>query len=482
MTQLKCAVILCFVLINLTLPVFSGNLPAPVEQALERAGVPVSAVGVYAHEIGVPQPILAVNADVAMNPASVMKLVTTFAGLELLGPAYTWQTVIYAHGKLASGVLQGDLVIKGYGDPKLDLENFWSLVYRLRQTGLHKITGDLILDHSHYDIPREDPGAFDGQPYRTYNILPEALLINYRTTTLHLMPQPDNDTVRVVVDPASESLFLQNDLKLTRNQCGDWRHLLDVDIHLDQDNHNRVSVKLNGHYSLHCGKRSYPLGLHDSSTYAIDLFKQLWAQQGGEFYGNVIVDAAAASSGLTPLKVYESPPLAEIIRGINKFSNNIAARQLYLTLGTALTTSRNQSPATLAKSDLAIKQWLSSRQLNFPELIIENGSGLSRNERISANHMGKLLLTAFQSPVMPEFIASMPIASVDGTMRDRLTGTGVSGLAHMKTGALSNVSALAGYMLDQSGQRIVVVFFVNHAKAASARTAMDKLVQWLYAR
>jgi serine-type D-Ala-D-Ala carboxypeptidase/endopeptidase (penicillin-binding protein 4) len=481
MTQSVRLIFLSFLLFNFTLPVFSGNLPAPVEQALKRAGVPASAVGVYVHEIGALRPSLAVNADVAMNPASVMKLVTTFAGLELLGPAYTWQTVIYAHGKLESGLLKGDLVIKGYGDPKLDLENFWSLVYRLRQTGLQKITGDLVLDHSHYDIPREDPGAFDGQPYRTYNILPEALLINYRTTTLHLMPQPSHNSVRVVVEPASDTLFLQNDLKLTRSRCGDWRHLLDADILLDQDNSSRVMVKLNGTYSLHCGKRSYPLGLHDSSMYTFDLFKSLWEQQGGELHGSVVIDDEAPN-GLTPLKVYESPPLAEIIRGINKYSNNIAARQLYLTLGTASATFRNPPPATLSKSESVIKQWLASRQLNFPELVIENGSGLSRKERISANHMGKLLLAAFQSPVMPEFIASMPIASVDGTMRDRLSNTAVSGLAHMKTGALNNVRALAGYMLDQSGRRIAVVFFVNHAKAASARTAMDELVQWLYVR
>jgi serine-type D-Ala-D-Ala carboxypeptidase/endopeptidase (penicillin-binding protein 4) len=473
--------LLFLLLVTVSLPICADNLPAQVQHALKTAGIPESAIGVYVHEIGASQPVLAVNADVALNPASVMKLVTTFAGLELLGPAYTWQTVVYANGKLTSGVLNGDLVIKGYGDPKLDLENFWSLIYRLRQTGLSKITGDLILDHSHYDIPREDPGAFDGQPYRTYNILPEALLVNYRTTALHLMPQPDSNTVRVVVDPLPDSLKLRNDLKLTRNPCGDWRNALNVDIHSDQNKLNQVTVRLSGSFSLHCGKKSYLLGLHESSTYTRDLFKQLWAQQGGEFNGNVIVDDNAPS-GLIPLKVYESPPLAEIIRGINKFSNNIAARQLYLTLGTASVEARNQSPATLVKSDLAIKQWLANRQLYFPELVIENGSGLSRYERISANHMGKLLLAAFQSPVMPEFIASMPIAAVDGTMKNRLAGTAVSGLAHMKTGSLNEVRTMAGYMLDNMGRRLAVVFFVNHARASSSQIAMDDLLQWLYTR
>ena len=153
----------------------SQQLPVSIQQKLDKAGIPASTVGIYVHEIGALQPILALNADAAMNPASVMKLVTTYAGLEILGPAYAWQTVISAKGKIIEGVLHGDLVIKGYGDPKLDLEHFWLLIHRLRQTGLERITGNLILDHSYYDIPQGDPGAFDGQPYRTYNILPEAL-------------------------------------------------------------------------------------------------------------------------------------------------------------------------------------------------------------------------------------------------------------------------------------------------------------------
>ncbi len=185
--------------------------------------------------------------------------------------------------------------------------------------------------------------------------------------------------------------------------------------------------------------------------------------------------------GLIPLKVYQSPPLAEIIRGINKFSNNIAARQLYLTLGTGDTVVIN-SPATLAKSDAAIKQWLISKQLNFPELIIENGSGLSRKEQISARHMGQLLLAAFNSPVMPEFISSLPITAVDGTLKNRFADMPVKGKGHMKTGALNNVRALAGYLLDHKGRRIVVVFFVNHEQAAQSRIAMDTLINWIYNR
>lgn len=456
-------------------------LPDSLKQKFEQVGVPASAVGIYIHEIGAAQPLIASNADAAMNPASVMKLVTTYAGLEILGPAYTWQTVLYAHGNIADGVLNGDLVIKGYGDPKLDLENFWLLIHRLRHTGLHEITGNLILDHSHYDIPRQDPGAFDGQPYRTYNILPEALLINYRSTELHFIPDSGKKSVSVVAYPPSASVVVTDSVKLTDTSCsGDWRNTVNVDIQPDADEIGKIQVVVNGNFPARCGRQSMLLGLQDSASYTRELFKQLWRQQGGTFEGEVIIGRAPAK--ITPIKVYHSPPLAEIIRGINKFSNNIAARQLYLTLGTEGSTRQSHSPATLEKSEQMLNRWLASKQLFFPELVVENGSGLSRIERISARHMGELLLAAFNSSVMPELIASMPIAAVDGTMRNRMHNSPVKGLAHMKTGTLNNVRALAGYMLNQSGRRVVVVIFVNHAMAVQSRGAMDAVLQWVYQR
>ncbi len=479
MHRLTIKVYFASILIALSIPVFSGELPHVVQQKLKQAGVPASAMGVYISAVDANTPILAVNADTAMNPASVMKMVTTYAGLEILGPAYRWQTKLFANGQIINGVLEGDLIIKGYGDPKLDLENFWLLIHRLRQTGLREITGNLVLDHTHYDIPQGDPGAFDGQPYRTYNILPEALLINYRTSSIVLMPQFKSNSVRAVVDPLPDSILLLNNLRLTKGACGNWRNQLGVEIHAEDENENIVIV-LNGSYSTQCGKQSYMLGLRDSASYTRDLFKQLWMQQGGSFHGDVVT--GVVPSGLSPIKVYHSPSLTEIIRGINKFSNNIAARQLYLTLGTKPLKGRINSPATLTQSKAAVQQWLASKGLNFPELVIENGSGLSRTERISARHMGQLLQQAFQSPVMPEFISSLPIAAVDGTLRNRFTGTPVSGLAHLKTGTLNNVRALAGYMLDKSGRRIIVVIFVNHAHSTRSRPAMDHLLQWVYNR
>ena len=213
------------------------------------------------------------------------------------------------------------------------------------------------------------------------------------------------------------------------------------------------------------------LSLHNSQTYTLGLFKKLWKQQGGVFNGKVRTGIAPDEK--LPYEIHQSPPLTEIIRDINKYSNNTAARQLYLTLGTV----SGNKPATLNKSNNAVRQWLKSKELDSPEFEIENGSGLSRNERISARHLGKLLLKAFQSSVMPEFVSSLPILAVDGTMKKRLTGTDVTGRAHIKTGSLNGVKAMAGYILDKSGKRMAIIFLVNHINSSNAQLAMDKLLQ-----
>jgi serine-type D-Ala-D-Ala carboxypeptidase/endopeptidase (penicillin-binding protein 4) len=480
MSPFKLAAILCFILNTQALSVFSQGLPDVVKQALNQNEIPESAASIYIHEINTTNPIIAFNSDRPMNPASVMKLITTFAGLELLGPAFTWKTEIYTDGALKEGKLQGDLVIKGYGDPRLNLENFWLLIRRLYQKGLHEITGDLILDNSYFDISIENPATFDNKPYRPYNTSPEAHLVNYRTTELRIIPKPENNIARIIINPETEFITLNNNLKLTQSKCIEWRDMLDtiidVDVDVDVENNHHASVTLNGNYPISCGEKSLLLSLHNSQTYTLGLFKKLWKQQGGIFNGRVRTGIVPDEK--LPFEIHQSPPLAEIIRDINKYSNNTAARQLYLTLGT----KSGDELATLNKSNDAIRQWLKSKELNSLAFKIENGSGLSRDERISARHLGKLLLKAFQSSVMPEFVSSLPILAVDGTMKKRLVGTDATGRAHIKTGSLNEVKAMAGYMLDKSGRRMAIVFFVNHINSRKAQLAMDELLHWTYQR
>lgn len=448
-------------------------LPAPVARALAQAGIPESAVGVYVHEIGAPQPVLAVGAERPLNPASSMKLLTTYAALDLLGPAYAWTTDMYTDGTLAQGVLSGNLYLKGSGDPKFTLEQFWLLLRNLRARGVRDIRGDLVLDRQFFADTNHDPAGFDDQPMRPYNTGPSALLVNFKAVTLQFIPDSTTRTVRITAEPPLPQVQIINNLKPIDGACGDWVGRLRLDA---QGNGDSARLVFNGSYALDCGERSRNYSVLGHRQYVGALFTQLWRELGGAFSGPVRDGTTPSSARL--LISATSPALAEIVRDINKYSNNVMARQLFLTLGAA----DGMAPATPEKTNIIINQWLISKGLSVPELVLENGSGLSRNERINARNLGAVLLSTWASPVMPELMASLPVAAVDGTLKKRLKNAAIAGQAHVKTGSLSGVRSIAGYVLDAQGNRAVVVFMVNHANAFNAQAAQDALLAWVYSR
>lgn len=457
-----------------------STLPESVQRALAAAKIPAAGVSVVVQEVGVHHEIVRANAAAPMNPASVMKLVTTYAALEQLGPAYRWKTEAYAAGTIAEGVLEGDLVLRGGGDPKLDLEAFWRLVRALRGKGLREIRGGLVIDRSYFERNAGDAARFDGDPFRPYNVLPDALLVNYKSLRFVFVPEPERAAVRVYVEPQPPALELVNVLKLAEGGCPEgsaFRELLKPSFEPA-----RPRVIFAGQYPLRCGERHLNVALLEPNDQVAGVLRQFWSESGGVWTagaaGNGAVREGAVPADARLLHVHESPPLAEIVRDTNKFSNNIMARHLFLTLG-AEAAGR---PANAQKSAAAIRAWLAQKKIAAPGLVLENGSGLSRAERISADSLAALLQAAWKSAVMPEFIASMPVAAVDGTMRRRLNGEGVAGQAHIKTGLLSEVRAMAGYVLSRSGHRIAVVMLVNHPNAHQAQAAMDALLTWVYER
>lgn len=446
--------------------------PDPVARALAQAGIPESATGIYVHEIGALQPALTVGAERALNPASSMKIVTTYAGLEMLGPAYVWSTEALTDGALQGEVLTGNIYLKGGGDPKLTLENFWLLLRSLRARGVREIRGDLVLDRRLFADEAADPGQFDDQPTRPYNTAPSALLVNFKAVTLQFIPDAANRTVRIVAEPPLPQVQIINNLKLADGACGDWLGRIKVDT---QGNSESARLAFTGTYTLDCGERLRSFSVLGHRQYIGALFTQLWRELGGSFAGQLRDGATPVHARLLALS--KSPSLSEIVRDVNKYSNNVMARQLFLTLG-----HNGGAPATTAAAAIGVKQWLALKGIAAPELVIENGSGLSRIERISARNLGSVLLNAWASPVMPELMASLPVAAVDGTMRRRLKSAEIAGQAHIKTGSLSGVRSIAGYVLDNQGNRVAVVFMVNHANAHLAQPAMDALLQWTHNR
>lgn len=440
---------------------YAQDLPRPVRQALRNAGVPASSVSAWVQEVGAPRPSVAVRAAATMHPASVMKLVTTYAALELLGPAYRWKTEAYVDGD--------DLILRGYGDPNLNYESFWLLLRNLRDRGLRELRGDVVLDRSYFGPAQYSP--FDSELFRPYNVTPDALLVNFKSLRFTFMPEGDKG-VRVFVEPALPGLEVVNQLKLGDVGCPDgnraFRDLIQASF---QSQPPRASFV--GTYPLSCGERDLNIALHDPQDYVAAMIRQLWGEMGGTWSGKVRDGPVPASARL--VYVHESEPLGDIVRDINKFSNNVMARQLYLTLGAEL----GGPPARAEEAARAIKEWV-AKKFAAPELVLENGSGLSRTERISAQHLAALLAAAWRSPVMPEFVSSLPVVAADGTMKKRLRGERVAGSAHIKTGLLADARAIAGYVLDRYGRRHVVVMIANHPKAPQTDAAMDALLQWVY--
>ena len=452
-----------------------GQLPPEVAKALAAARIPQSAVAIVVQEVGASRPALSLNENAPMNPASVMKLVTTYAALEQLGPAYRWKTEVWTSADIRDGVLEGDLYLKGGGDPKLDFEAFWMLLRALRGKGLREIRGDLVLDRSYFEVAERDPGRFDGDPFRPYNVLADALLVNYRSLRFVFLPEPERNAVRLYVEPQPPGLEVANVLKLSEGACPEGRAFRALLKPTFEPAQQRVAFA--GQYPASCGEKELNVALLEPNDQVAGPMRQLWAETGGVWKGGV--REGVVPPGARLLHTSESVTLAEIVRDTNKFSNNVMARHLFLTLGA----ETSGAPGNVDKANAAVRAWLARKGLAARELVMENGSGLSRIEQISAGTLSSVLQAAWRSPVMPEFIASMPILAMDGTMRRRLKGDGVAGRAHIKSGLLSDqgVRSIAGYLLDRSGRRHVVVMIVNH-NGVEAQPAMDALLRWAYDR
>jgi len=444
-------------------PAARAQLPPEVNAALAKAKLPPDAVTLLVADVdGKAAPRLAHRAGVAVNPASVMKLVTTFAALEQLGPAFTWATPVYTDGAVQGGVLQGNLYIKGQGDPKLVVERLWLLLRRVQGLGISQINGDIVLDRSAFAVAPQDPASFDGEPLRPYNAAPDALLVNFKSMVMSFTPDPNANVAQVAFEPPLAGVQMQSTVPLAAMDCADWRAALKADFS------DASRIRFTGSYPATCGERVWSVAYADPNSYAARAIEGMWRHLGGKLGGKVREGPVPA--GLTPALETVSPTLAEVMRDINKYSNNVMAQQMFLTLSL-----QQKGTATLEGSREAIGRWWQGR-IGGDAPVLDNGSGLSRSERITAAALARLLQVAWASPLMPELMSSLPITGVDGTMRRSRAKAG--GAAHLKTGSLRDVAGVAGYVHAASGRRYVLVAIANHPNAGAVRPAIDALIDW----
>ncbi len=451
----------------------SAQLPDRLTRILAAHQIPVDSVSVLVREPGADSPVLSQNPLVPRNPASVIKLVTTWAALDVLGPTYTWPTEVYFLGDWDGRVLNGDLALKGYGDPWLVTEEFWKLLRDVRQTGLVEIRGDLLIDDSAFVDAAGDPGEFDGQSRRPYNVVPNALLINYQAVRFRFATRPGESGVHVTADPLPANLEIVNRLRTVSGPCRGYQAGITVDVRGGEAGN---PVVLTGDFPSACAPYSLSRAVLRHDSFAFGVFSTLWAELGGVHEGGW--RRGTVSEELEPALVWESPPLAEVIRSINKFSNNVMTRQLLYTLGV----EASDRPGTRAGGVDAIREQLAFRGLNPDSIVIDNGAGLSRRTRISAQLLADLLELAQRPPYGAEFVASMSIGGLDGTTRGRFDETGAHGRSHVKTGSLNGVAAIAGYVHASSGTTYVVAAMINATGVhrGTGQEFLDALIEWVH--
>lgn len=462
-------------------PTAKSALPDRVVNLLREANFPQDALGVVVLRASDGMPVLEHRANEAMQPASTLKTLTSIVALERLGPSYRGKTELRSVADLKAGTLSGDVVLRGLGSPDFDWRALQRMLQTLRFSGVTTIEGDVILDRTYFQPSRPDVGvpAFDETPEFAYNVIPDALSLN--SNLLQLEIASDEATVRVGVTPMLDRVTVDSDMKVVDKPCADWEDFWKLPEVKKADD-GRIRVTLKGEFPRNCPLTT-EISVLDRVDYADRLFRSTWRGLGGTWTG-VARDGAGSADGRV-LAVHQSRTLAEFNRDILKRSDNPVTRLTYLALGAeskaADATRDGATLSTGARAEQVIRQWLREKKINDNGLVLDNGAGLSRTERVTPAMLAAVLRVARESRWAPEFLAAMPIVGVDGGMRKRLADSAAVGVARIKTGGLRNVVSVAGFVPDVNGDPCIVVAILNHddAKSAVGKPIVDALLEWV---
>ncbi|MGB7180998.1 MAG: D-alanyl-D-alanine carboxypeptidase/D-alanyl-D-alanine-endopeptidase [Burkholderiaceae bacterium] len=468
-----------FILLIVSTWAQAAPLEPPVARWLQDAGVATVKAGLEVRAVDDGSVLAAVGAADLLNPASVIKVLTGWAALGLLGDDYRWRTRFFLNGPLLNGRLNGDLVIVGGGDPKLVVEDLTEIVSQMRALGLQHIGGDVLLDDSLYIVDRQRADAFDGLISEPYNVRPNAVMMNFKSTKFTLSPV--SGKVAVELDPPLAGVRVENQLRLVKGSC---RHRArDITV-INAGSSARPAIRLQGKYSRGCKTQSSFHAVLNHRQFIDAFFRAGWEAAGGSLGGHarfspgkLAAMTKLSGKSLTSWYQWDSPrTLGDVVSDINKFSNNVMTRQLLLQLAA----TSGAQPANRAAGLRAVHAWLRLNGLSLPGLILENGSGLSRETRISASGLTRVLVKAANSEQGQRLRESLPIAGVDGTMRWRLNKSAVAGQAWIKTGSLDQVRSIAGYVRAGSGKMYALTMIVNGPGARRSHPVQDALIQWVY--
>lgn len=449
------------------------RLPDPVQAALDRAGLPAQSLGYVLQPLDGSRPALQRRADEPMSPGSTMKVVMATVALDQLGINHRGRTELLAASAPVDGVIDGPLILRGGADPDLDWPALWWLLRQLRESGVREVRGGLVVDRTLFNPTRVDIGLppFDEAPEFDYNVIPDALHLNGSLLDFELQSSATGVAARTV--PAWPGLTVDaSAMTRSARACKDWDD--DWQPAVVETARDTVTVRLQGAFPANC-RQLVPLQLVDRQWLVTHAVRQLWAELGGRMGAG---DAeAAAPAGAVVLATHRGRPLAEVMRGVMKRSDNALARLIYLQLGAQ---AAQAGEPTLAVAERRVKAWFAAKGISDAGLVMDNGSGLSRRERISPAQLAAVLRAGQAGGQAPELLSSLPIAGVDGTLSRRLKDGPAAGQARLKTGTLRDAVGLSGFVNDATGRPWVFVALLNHPDAAAkGRPVLDALTNWV---
>ncbi|MDE2056677.1 MAG: D-alanyl-D-alanine carboxypeptidase/D-alanyl-D-alanine-endopeptidase [Betaproteobacteria bacterium] len=464
---------ICYLFITVCLftlnKVNAEGLPQPLATLLKDLNIPEEHVGLIVQKVGAPTPLLSLNKDKQYQPASVIKIVTAYSSLSLLGPNYAWLTSI--HGELDKhSQLVGDLVVQAQGDPLLTLEN-WSQLWReLYLLGVHEIHGNIIIDNARYQINYQDPNLFDHQGDRVYNLVPHPLTIDFDRFALNITPI--NHSIYVNSNFNWPDTVIVNEVKPVDLPCP---HDVEESIQVfAQQQGDQTHIHVTGEWPISCGIGQLSRRLLPNERVISSSIVQIWQQLGGKFDGKIIFNQSYKK--LPELVSNHSLPLFVLIPLMDKYSNNVIARMIYLSVGNPDATQKT----SFEQAEKNIRDFLQRKGIDTKPLVIKNGSGLSRESSLSPQFLNSLLQVIWQDPLGHEVIASLPLMGSEGTLIRKQTNSFEINKMYLKTGTLKSVKAVAGYVQTKKGQWYTVTCLINDDNAATSMPFIHRLLDWIY--
>lgn len=405
-----------------------GLLP---EKALNRDNL-----GVYVESLTTGETIFKYNHNKSFIPASNNKLITSFAALNLLGKNYRYKTSFYSGGEITGGVLYGGVYVKGSGDPSFNTERLEAVVRDFTNEGIREIKGNIHLDDSYFDNMLYGSGWKDSWRGDYYCPPIGTFSLNYNTIDILVTPGELGQSAKIEVIPSQFKVKIVNNTETSGKSSA-------LSAKLDN---NDEYLTVNGRINHRSGGQRFTISVNNPTRYFGVVLSNLIRESGIKFDGDIL--RARTPSWATKFYTSDSPPLHEILVDFNKDSVNIIGESLVKTIGANFT----EAPGSWEKGSKVIEAYLKSMGMDG-ELTIADGSGLSKENSVSPYMLVKILSKAYgDSSFSEEFISSLPVAGVDGTLRKRFRHGKIRGRVMAKTGYLNGVRALSGFVKTETGE------------------------------